>query len=219
MPGQAPGTLLSAFGSGGPNDAKNVLCMAFASAVERWCSKRPSDQASTKGKEFADVFFEELREGPANPQMKALSQSLAGEIQREAPVLTKAVSGEWKTLGTLGDVAKVGSGDGGLARELAEGLPATSGATEVVGGWARSFRMTGNNQVRALGGGEYRLRYPDGVLPDGQLMEIKGPGDKWRPGQAESYNQASQLSCGRDVASIDCGSCPGANCTPGKRCR
>ena len=165
------------------------------------------------------MFFEELREGPANPQMKALSQSLAGEIQREAPVLTKAVSGQWQAMGTLEQVVKIGGGDATVALRLAGDLPITSGVTEVMGGWARSFRMTGNNQVRSLGGGEYRLRYPDGVLPDGQLMEIKGPGDKWRDGQAEAYNQASQLSCGRDVASIDCGSCPGANCTPGKRCR
>lgn len=193
--------------------------MAFASAVERWCSKRADDRASTKGKEFADVFFEELREGPPSPQMKALSQSLAGEIQREAPVLTKAVSGQWQTLGTLEQVAEIGGSKGRIAAALAEGLPVTSGATEVVGGWARSFRTMGNNQVRSLGGGEYRLRYPDGVMPDGQLMEIKGPGDKWRDGQAEAYNQASQLSCGRDAASIDCGSCPGASCSPGRRCR
>lgn len=193
--------------------------MAFASAVERWCSKRADDRASTKGKEFADVFFEELREGPANPQLKTLSQSLAGEIEREAPVLTKAVSGQWQALGTLEQVVKLGGGDAHLAMELCEILPTTTGAAEVAGGWARSFRMTGNNQVRSLGGGEYRLRYPDGVLPDGQLMEIKGPGDKWRDGQAEAYNQVSQMSCGRDVASIDCGSCPGAACSPGKRCR
>jgi hypothetical protein len=151
--------------------------------------------------------------------MKALSQSLAREIQREAPVLTKAVSGQWQALGTLEQVVEIGGRDSRIAATLGKLLSTTSGAAQVVSAWARSFRMTGNNQVRSIGGGEYRLRYPDGVMPDGQVMEIKGPGDKWRDGQAESYNQASQLSCGRDAASIDCGSCPGANCAPGKRCR
>lgn len=189
------------------------MCHAFVAAFEAWCVKGAAKSGPTKGHEFANVFFDKLREQ---------SPDLAGSVTREAPMLMAkgAEAGSWTSVGMLKDLAKVGPGGGGaawLSGKVLTGKTLLTGADTVAATWGKSFRWGCNKDLGRLAGGDYRMKYPDGVMKNGQVMEIKAPGDTWGKGQYEAYNDESMRKTGKPPLVMSCHSC-GADCDDSKRC-
>lgn len=207
------GTMLMAGGGLAATGKQDALCKAFAAAVKDWCANKKD----TQNREFADVFYKKLRG-------KGGDKDLAKAITREAPVLTKMKGTAEAVVGALSDVFAGVAGNArerGIARRInrsARNLPA-SGTRAVQAGWGGQFRRRLNNSLSTGAGSRYGFRFPDGRLPDGQLLEIKGPGDKFGEGQAEAYEAESKRASGKSVAVVSCEACKAANCPENKRCR
>lgn len=177
---------------------KHPLCKAFAAAVEEMC---PKGGKRAKGS-FNPKFFKALR---------GVSSSLASEIRREVPFLLKFTgSGAARTLvpavaataqATAGEMSAMAA----VAANPAAGVVATGLAAAVVAvartGTYDAFR-TAMYQA-ANWGGRFVPAFPDGWR-NGQVIEIKGPGDSWRPGQKEKYEK---LSAPNPVIEVSCESC------------
>ena len=199
---------MAGFGAAGPDGTRRVLCVAFAAAVASWCANDPA----TKGHDFNNVFFDKLRE--QNPQ-------IAESITREAPMLV--TKGTTNPLGMLTDLAKATGGTPatwGLAEGILQGMTLLTGMNAAAAGWAATFRIQGINELARQGGkGGYQLKFPDGMMKDGQLLEIKRPGDRFGPDQFPSYDNQSRAKSGKPLEVVSCSRCSGANCKDGSDCR
>ncbi len=207
MPPQSLGNLIAAFGAAALDGTAHALCAAFVSAVAAWCANDPK----TKGHDFNNVFFEKLAD--QNPK-------LAESITREAPMLV--TKGTADPIGMLVDLQKgVGCSviEMNMARGILDALTLLTGTAAAVAGWARSFRMQGINALAREGGkSAYGIKYPDGMMKDGQLLEVKGPKDTFGKQQYEAYDNQSRAKTGKPPLVVSCGSC-GADCDNGTPCK
>ena len=76
--------------------------------------------------------------------------------------------------------------------------------------------MTGalKSEDMCLKGSGWWTRYPDAMSPDGTPIEIKGPGDEWRPGQFNDYKKVRKDG---KVIEVSCQTC-NSDCTDGNMC-
>lgn len=208
----------------------SVVCDAFTAAVKNWCSKanqasrkkgsKTSDIAKRRGK-FNDFFYRALAKR---------DKALAGSITREAGGLfTKVGRGRTsRYLGTIADVAKGGgnppisksakaSADfmfGVLSKQPGHGMTGASGRLGGIADKARGATVGAFKHANTVTPGMRRsvyTRWQDGTLPNGQNIEIKGPGDKFRKGQMADAQKAGN---GQPAIVVSCKKC-GLKCSKG----
>ena len=174
--------LLSGGGSLKSDDNKDKICEAFRAAVKRACAKNKGGSFKDP-KKFNDLFYEEL--GKVAEEGDGLDK-----IAREVPALM-----ERGALGGTGDVAAAAFGENGVseaAEEVwAEVGGASSGITGSLGaGVADSVAwgvLRGVGRLAKAAG--FKFRFMDGVMEDGSVLELKGPGDKFHKGQAKDLKK------------------------------
>lgn len=181
----------------------SYLCKAFAKAVTKWCD--PNRQKN--GKEFADYVMDEL------PGIKPNGAAYAAQITSEVPTVAKWASGTGASTVTAYTAAKAGTPIGAALAAIA-GPIAQAASSLASGAMTRGqYRRHMNNLVGNAIGGRRRMRYPDGMI-NGQPIEIKGPTDKFGPGQLEDYNQ---IDPNKPTIEVSCKSC-GHKCANGNKC-
>lgn len=208
---QAKANLLMAGGSlpGHPNEA--AICEAFNKAAEDVCNN------GFQGRKFTDVFYQKLR---------GIDQSLAQTTAREAGLIFR--SGRF--VGFASEIAQNASRFP-VAGPIAVGMMQAVG--NVLGGlgYAPGTAPTGWLAAPGAGGvdatrwgqlqstfgtapGNYSTRFLDGRLPDGRVLELKGPGDGYKdPGEAADQVKAGQ---GQPPVVASCQSCKSPHCSQAK---
>lgn len=201
MPSNVPkGTIMSGGAGGTSPGSESVMCKAFNEAVEAWCDP---EREKGKGKTFNDYYFDALKgQGDAG-------KALVADITREAPILVNA-----RTARTLEAAGQLSGSAGKAARGLAKSLDGLRAMAELGEKSWSAFRwesLIASWRAKGLRG---RLRFPDGMMPDGTPIEIKGPGDTPRKNQFRDYKRASPNG---EAMEISCESC-GNDCASGNKC-
>jgi hypothetical protein len=201
MSTQAPETIVMAGAAVPRADIEDALCEAFKEAVVEWCA-RP---AGKKGS-FNSTLFKKLKAGDL-----ARGTNYAANIAREVPIVFGGVAGAaGQTAASLVRGGATGPA-GAMAGILHEGY--VTGSRWITGG--ASAWLSGANQVAGRGvmsafalgmdpaakaatianlrniSGAWN-RFPDGLIPPRQIIEIKGPGDTYDRGQKRDYDKFSQ---------------------------
>jgi hypothetical protein len=186
-------SLLSAGGALSGHAAEKKICQAFRRAVRRACMQ--GKKGKYPKKKFNDLFYEELNKIPGG-------SALVDPLAREAPaILSKAGA----VLAYGGDMA--GAPDAAAMRVLRSVTQAGNGAMAATGSFgAMGWKMLTTFWSKRSGN---NIRFLDGRLSDGTVLELKGPGDKFHGKQAKDLKAINQ---GKKPATAACKSCK-ANCT------
>lgn len=204
---QTPEQLIQGGGGLAASGKQDAICKAFREAVAKYCAK-PHKKRGT----FNDYFFKEL---------KRFDKQLAKQLQREVPVLMKLAGKAGAVVGPIASVAKDASL--GVAQALAaymmkgyspiSGMPGKIGAADSLRTTVHGRYLWGRGKLingKVPGVNRFYPRYPDAMW-NGQVVEIKGPGDTWNsPGQAPDYQK---ISAPKEPIVPSCGSCAPVNCT------
>ncbi|WP_437305817.1 hypothetical protein [Sorangium sp. So ce388] len=206
MATQTPEQLISGGGGLAASGKQEAMCNAFREAVRKYCAK-PEGQRGT----FNDYFFKEL---------KRFDKKLAKQLQREVPIIMKLAGKASAFVGPATAVARDASlgAAQALAAYMLKGYSPMSGMPRKPGA-ADSMRMSTHGRYRWGRGKLLNGKVPGAnrffpVFPDamwnGQVVEVKGPGDTWnRNGQAQDYQK---ISAPNEPIVPSCGSCAPVNC-------
>jgi hypothetical protein len=201
MTAQSASTVLNGAGAVAESKPEGKLCVAFKAAVEKFCK-------SPKGRRFNDYFFKELKD------VKKYGDIAKG-ITREVPMLMSAGK---VVAGGVSAAATPECAD--LMKAIQGAASPMTGATNLAFGVADAARgkMLGTFFANGGRGSGCYMKFPDGMLEDGTVIEIKGPGDKFQPGQEKSYkkiagkNPVVVVSCEQCKAPCDSGGGKAVGC-------
>ncbi|WP_437961323.1 hypothetical protein WME76_17910 [Sorangium sp. So ce119] len=226
MTTQVPVALVNA-GLALPDDRKQRLfCQAFRQAIKVYCQipKLPN-----RGK-FNEYFFDALNNLPP-PNTKA-GQALAAATAREVPIISGAVCGlasNFVANPVIGTACTVAANAYAAAAALVPGaqlLPGTTGLGGLLSGSTTGLvpsslgvglpsstgvpgTQTAWHQIFQNG---CKITYPDGIVGN-RTLELKGPHDKLRKGQAKANHQFNKhkkafhgdgKKCGKSKAYKNC---------------
>lgn len=219
MTTQVPVTLVNA-GLSLPADRKQkLICQAFNQAIKVYCQK---PKIANRGK-FNEYFFSALNN--LNGTNRAGGQALASSIAREVPLISGNVVGlaqNFMTNPVIGAACTVAANGYAAAAAL------VSGALFLPTGVANAGLLSGATTglvPSSLGVGAARtawwqifkngchISYPDGIIGN-RTLEIKGPHDSYRKGQAKANHQFNKHQKGFYASGKKCGtssaykSCP-----------
>jgi hypothetical protein len=194
MTAQSAGTVLNAAGAVSAAKERGRFCRAFRAAAKKFCN-------GPKGRRFNDYFFKELKDTKKYG-------NIAKDITREAPILMSA--GQV----AAGGVTPAMSAEAIRLLKLVAGAAAPmTGATNLPYDAADAARgsMLGSFYGNAGRESGCYMRFLDGKLPDGTVIEIKGPGDEFRGSQAKDLQT---IDPNKSPVILSCESCK-AKCTSG----
>lgn len=214
MSSQAPEMIVCGVAAVPRSDIEDALCAAFKDAVEEWCA-RPDDNKGS----FNSQLFKYLKKSDG-----ARGTNYAANIAREVPLVFGGAAGAAGA--TASSLVKAGAtGAAGAAAALLHGNY-TSISSRITGGvsnWlSGANQAAGQGVVARFALGETQAardatratlsriapgtwnRFPDGLIPPKQLIEIKGPGDEFNPGQKEDYDRFSKPG---STIVVDCVKC------------
>jgi hypothetical protein len=200
-------TLTNPGGSLTEGAEKKQLCKAFKAAVKRACRRNAKGKLTNKTA-FNDLFYQDLA------KIVEDEGSAVGGIAREVPALVgdlggKIGGGALVALESEGGVIAGGAGAAGVWNALGGATQGITGAVTAVPGVAedavRGILWIGKP---ALAEG-FKLRFLDGQMADGSVLEIKGPGDGFGEGQCKDL---TTIGGGKEPKVLSCESCK-APCT------
>jgi hypothetical protein len=200
-------TLTNPGGSLTEGSEKTRLCKAFKAAVKRACRKGVNGKPSNKTP-FNDLFYEDLA------KIAKDEGGGVGAIAREVPSLVKDLGGKigggaLAALESEGGVVAGGAGAAGVWNALGGATQGITGALTAVPGIAEDA-VRGILWIGKLALGEgLKLRFLDGQMADGSVLEIKGPGDGFGEGQLKDLKT---IGGGKEPKVLSCESCK-APCT------
>lgn len=223
MGNKAASKLANAGGFVAPAGKRSADCKAFNAAAKKWCketrqhrkklkewkNKPPpkGPKPEMKPRKFNDYFYDAL--GKENKDM-------ALRTQREVPFI-KSGSKTGTRYRSAAEFAqqRAGTLEGQAAQQMQDTWAdaARSQSTRGGGHWDGA-RHAMRQDAKGLGAGN-RDFYPDGVR-DGELLEIKGPGDREGPNQFKKYAKASPNGKVRVISPQNCGT---KGMTAGGRCK
>jgi hypothetical protein len=213
MATQVPVALVNA-GLALPADRKQrLICQAFNQAIKVYCQK---PKIPNRGK-FNEYFFDALNN--LNGPNKGAGQALAASIAREAPIIsgnvcglasnfvTNPIIGNACTVATNGYAAAAAAIPG--AQFLPSGLLSGATAALVPSSLGVGAARTAWSSIFQNG---CHISYPDGLIGN-RTLELKGPFDSYRKGQAKANHQfnkhqkgfyGSGQKCGKSAAYKSC---------------
>jgi|SRR5579859_286206 len=181
-------SLLQAGGMLNGHPAQEKICKAFRAAVKRACRK--GKKGKYPKKKFNDLFYEELNKIPGG-------NALIDELGREAPAILQG-----------GQVIAYGGEMVGAANPAAMSvLNSVTMAGQETMSFTGSWGATGWRMLTAFWarrGAGTNIRFLDGRLSDGTVLELKGPGDKFHGNQAKDL---VEVNGGNQPATAACVSC------------
>lgn len=211
-----PGTVVDA-----ANDSPE--CKAWRQAAESWCKEWNDHKDAVKAWEKNPQGPKpSLNRGSFNDRyFQGLNQAGVTGIQREVPLgfsrgrgaFTPSELADRLGPGPLSDLASTAGVGGSALSTAGAGLGMTSGGRA----WDAARRNM-RTEFQALSDAGCHPFFPDGLTPGGTALEVKGPGDRLGPGQAQKYAKtAPEKKC----VVISAKSCdPGGEITtPGGACK